>query len=259
MPSKNLPNIYAEIEALLGKMQVGDVASNHKAEIAGFTGWNYIAVTAVARQATRSLVRVYDDSQDPKAKTIRKSMRLEYGAEWRKSFDREKAGVVLPAEHKLVQLLHEPNPYQSGASFRWEVVQQLRLHGACMIWNRPNKAYYGTKRTVQRYVVPIALCTPVPPSRGCPYGAMRVTPTNYWYGNPSMNIADGFAPIRRLGPIDIPIEKMTIIRYPHPMMRGDGASPTSAAAKWIDNSTLIDQTMLDFYQEGPNGRIIVSV
>lgn len=248
---------YAYLEQVLSQLQMGDIASDHRAELAGFQGWNYVAITAACKQATRSLVYVYDDSKDPSTKEVRKSLRAEHGWNWRKHVSAaEHQGILVDQSHELVKLLKRPNPWQTGSSFLWEQIQQLRLHGTCLVWNRPNVL---RSRTVQRYVVPMALIQPISPGyyKEMPNGGIRVQPNSIAGLDFYRDIADNFSPIRRVGLVDIPVEMLSIVRYPHPFLRGDGASPTTAASKWIDTATRNDEIRFRFYAKGPNGQIII--
>ncbi len=184
---------FDEVAQLLSRNQMGDIASDHSAELNGWSGWNQIAITAAAKQAARSIVCVYDDSARPEIKEARKAARLEHGWNWKKAFTRESHGEMLPPDHKLVKLLQRPNPDQSGGSFRWEQILQLRLHGSCIVLNHPN----AMGRTVHRYIVPIALATPVPPGYRdhMPRGGIQIRPTSYWAGNAPTHMADGFCSI----------------------------------------------------------------
>lgn len=252
-------NIYQQLEMMLSSGQIGDIASDHRAELQGFNGWNYVAITAVAKQATRSLIYVYDDS-DPEKRELRKSLRLEYGHQWRKALVREHQGQVVDAVHPLVKLLKRPNPSQSGGSFRWEQIQQMRLHGSCIVFNRPNVL---GNRTVERYVIPMALITPIKPGRfrSMPMGGITINPSswNSFMVHSQSAEADAWSSMQQFINVQIPVEMLSIIKYPHPHLKGDGASPTNASSRWIDAGSMIDQSQTEFYQEGPNGKILVTV
>lgn len=251
---------YEQLARVLSSSQFGDVASDHRAELQGFHGWNYIAIAAVCKQAARSLVYVYDDSVKPAATDARKRARLEFGSSWRKSLVGEHQGNVLESTHPLVKLLKQPNPYQSGESFQWERVQQLRLHGSCLVWDRPNTPIDGQrKRTVERYVIPLALVTPVTPGqrKSMPFGGIYLSPRRYQAFASESDGSDTLSPMAQFIGGYIGMQDLSIVRYPHPYIKGDGASPTSAASVWIDSGTSIDRTRLDFYRYGPYGKILI--
>lgn len=249
------PGIDARVAAALSGNQLADVASDHRAELEGFHGWNYAAITAVCRQAARAVVYAYDDSFKPVAKTVRKSARATFGADWRKHVTREEQGELLPSTSPLMRSLQSPNPTQSMSSFMYERVQQLRLHGSCIVWNRRDLA----GRICERYVVPRALATPVAA------GSRSSMPNGGIYINPSSvsafasTNADLFGPIGRFFGAYIPIDQLTVHRLPHPFFKGDGASPTTAADVWIDSGSKIDTTRLDYYNYGPYGKMFLKI
>lgn len=254
----NRGNIYEQLEAVLSTLQLGDTSSDHRAELQGFQGWNYVAITAVARLATRSLVYVYSDAGKP-SQIERKSLRARFGSDWRKkALVREHQGEVVEQSHPLVRLLHRPNPHQSGGSFRWEQIQQMRLHGSCLVFNRPNVA---RTRTVERYVIPLALVTTIRPGTraSMPRGGVVVNP-NAWRSFIGTNAGgtDAWTGLQQFVNVEIPVEMLSVIKYPHPYYKGDGASPTNAAAPWIDTSTVIDVNREKFYREGPSGKMLVT-
>ncbi len=247
-------NLYEQLEYVLAMFQLGDVASDHKAELAGFRGWNYVAITAIAKMATRSLIYVYDD-KDTQAAQVRKSLRLQHGTNWRKALVREHQGNVLDNRHPLVKLLSRPNPHQSGGSFRWEQIQQLRLHGSCLVFNRPNVL---NTHTVERYVVPLSLVTPIRPGTraNMPRGGIIINPSS-WNAHAPRD-AQMFSALQQFVSCELPAEYLTIIKYPHPFLRGDGASPTTAGSHWIDGSMELDDNRADYYREGTNGKLILT-
>ena len=250
-------NIYEQLETMLSSAQIGDIASDHKAELQGFNGWNYVAITAVAKQATRSLIYVYDD-QDLDIREKRKALKFQYGHEWRKAMVREHQGTVVESNHPLLKLLKRPNPSQSGGSFRWEMIQQLRLHGSAVVFNRPS---FGGK-TCERYVIPMALITPIKPGRyrDMPMGGITINPSSWnSFMFQSGGETDEWSSLQQFLNVNLPVSRLTIVKYPHPHLKGDGASPTNGASRWIDAGTIIDRSRVEFYQEGPNGKILVSV
>lgn len=246
-------NFYEQIEAVLNSGQIGDSASDHVAELNAFQGWNYVAIQALCKAAARAIPRVYRESKDGSTRSLRKSLRQQFGSAWRKSLVRgQHAGELVDVTHPLVRLLEEPNPFQTGLSFRWEQIQQLRIHGSCIVWNRPNVLH---TRTVQRYVIPMALLTPIQPGSkpNFPRGGVKIQP--YRSSLFQVNGSD-FSPLRNFYGAELPVEQLSVVRYPHPMLKGDGASPSNAISPWIDTSKYIDDTRVEFYQEGSNGKLL---
>lgn len=233
------------VRAVLGGAAPGNWASDHRVEAERYTGWNFIAISAGCNQAAQASVEVYqdDDSRTGRMKrSRRKSLRSIYGSISRyKSLyggdDRE--SDPLPQDHPLCKLLKKPNPWESGATFRYRQYQQLRLTGSCYVWNVPGKNNNG--RTVQRYVLPTALLTPVQMTSDMPLGGYRLSAAVSRFF-PARD-ADGFAetPLwwSAAGKV-IDAREVQVIRLPHPVVLDDGQSPLSAGAGWIDAATQLD-------------------
>jgi hypothetical protein len=141
-------------------------------------------------------------------------------------------------------MVDQPNRSQSGALFRWEFIQQMHLHGACLIWNRPSM---DGSRTAARYIIPLAITQPVRPGEyeSCPNGGVRIQYFNTGLGfvtDPLLRILSGAI---------LPIENLSVVRYPHPSMRGDGKSPTDAGGWWIDSALMVDMVRWKHLKRGP--------
>lgn len=248
------PGFYEQVEAVLTSAQFGDLASDHRAELEGYHGWNWAAITAVCRQAARSVVYVFDDS-DPAMANKRKIARSQ--GEYLKALTNEHQGQILPNSHGLVKMLMRPNPSQRMDMFNWERVQQLRLHGSCIVWERPSNA----GRTCQRYVIPRMLAVPVKPGqhKSCPNGGVYLSPRAFQAFATTAMDEQGFveSPIRSFVGGYIPVEDLSFPKYPHPYYKGDGSSPTYAGSVWIDSLTGVDKTRMDLYRQGPFGKILI--
>lgn len=235
----------------------GSWSSNHAVEAEKFTGWNYIAVHAIASQAMGAEVEVYQDSDNAAGrKARRKSLRLQYGsiakyrAQLKALYGQENEETTpLDSEHPLVQLLRRPNRWESGSVFRYRRAQQLRLTGAAYVWNVRNNA----GQIIERYVLPTACLSPRPPSSSLPRGGWRFDPGALRYAG--MLDADGFAQIptwmKVMGGI-IPAEQMQVTYLPHPVAMDDGQSPISAGARWIDTAEAIDTSRYAQVKQGAN-------
>lgn len=206
----------------------GAWSSDHAVESLQFTGWNYIAITALAKQAARADVKVF----------------LEPGG------DPDKR-IPLPFTHPFVKLLTRPSPKQSGGSFRYEQVMNLRLTGVCLIWKQRNT--FG--RTVRRYVVPTGACHPLMPSLKFPNGGIKVVGLD-----PSDRVWSSSAFYRairgQLG-LEITSEDLLVIQYPNPQRVDDGHSPTSAGSMWVDTAAMIDKARWNHLGRGPNPSMMV--
>lgn len=248
------------IRSALQGRNAGGWASDHRAETLKDTGWNYIAVHAIASAAAQAEVLVFDDSQDQntaKRQFRRKSLRRTFGSLGRyKSLyggdDRETD--PLPADDPLVRLMSRPNPEQSGAIFRYELAKQIRLTGSGYIWNVPNRL----GRVCERYVIPTCCMTAVAPTREMPRGGWRVDPSVTRYAMPAI---DGFVEntgwMRAIGGT-LPAEEVQIFRLPHALYKDDGQSPISASALWADTSDKIDQARFHHLNNGPTLSVVVT-
>jgi len=217
--------------------QPGQWASDHGAESQHFTGWNYVAIHAMAKLVMQAKVAVYR----PADESVEKAS------------EREDTGVPVEADHRYLKLQSRPNKWQSGSSFRYEQVVQLGLTGSCLVWKVRNA--FGL--TVERYVLPTCVCAPIQPHPGLPLGGFRVMP----HGQLSARDADGFAETTgyslAVGKV-ISVEDMMIIRLPHPIVKGDGFSPTAAASKWIDTAAMLDSARWAQMHNGPDPSMLVS-
>lgn len=216
----------------------GRWATDHREESEHFSGWNYVAITALAKQAAKAEVTV------EQVIAQRKDGRgLPIGREQH---------IPVSYDHPLYRILIRPNPSQSGASFRYELMMQLALTGTCLVWHIPNRAGL----TVERYVVPTAASYPMQPSSEFPFGAWRIHPWHsaavhesagfmesggWWVG--SSKIVDA--------------RQMQVVRWPHPWYRDDGWSPTAAGGRWIDTADMIDESRWAHMMNGPDPSVVI--
>lgn len=236
--------------AELLSLGVGQWSSDHLQEARTFTGWNYVAITAVARQCAKSHTYIWDGSSRA-GKETRRSLRSLYGRTWARSFAQDAAAAALPDNHVLHTIVNKPSPKQSLALFKWEYVQQMRLHGSCIIFYRQN--VLGTF-SVHRHVIPMALTQPIAPGAHefAPNGGIRVMPSNAAHGLRRSQI------LALLSNAIIPIEMLGVISYPPTYMMGTGLSPTDAISTWIDSSRMIDTARFKQMRRGPKPRGIVT-
>lgn len=250
--------VFAQVlKQALGSGQPGQWASDHRTEAEQFTGWTYVAVRSICLQAMQASVSVYEDENSPKQKQLRRSYRNDPGLQRLKSLYASEEGEAepLPNTHPLCKMLKRPNPTQSGAQFRYEQVLQLQLTGSCIIWNVPNK--FG--KTVQRYVIPTGMTTPVAPSTDLPTGGFRIQTNSSRY---AVIDDDGFTTSGMFSQIVnriVPLEQIQVVRWPHPMLKEDGQSPVSAGAKWIDSANQIDQARWSQMNNGADPSVILTL
>ncbi|WP_339730110.1 phage portal protein [uncultured Gimesia sp.] len=246
------------LRAVLGAGQPGSWSSDHRQESEQYTGWTFVAVRAICLQAMQASVFVYDDSVNgSKQKRMQRSIQEESGYGQTKSLYAGEYGasVPLPNDHSLCKILKQPNPTQSGASFRYERVLQLQLTGTSIVWNVPNK--FG--KTVQRYVIPTAIATPVPPADDLPEGGYKIQATSlrHYYEASGSIFTDSGAFHQVAGKI-IPLAQLQITRWPHPTYKDDGQSPVSAGARWIDSANQIDAARWAQMNNGADPSIVVT-
>lgn len=238
--TKSLGTLGIGLRAALSGGAPGGWASDHREETAHNTCFNYVAIHAIASQVAGATVTVFaDGDQQSQRQSRRKSLAVRVGsfARWKSTYgadDRETD--PLPTTHPLVRLLKRPNPYESGASFRYRQAQQIRLTGTCLIWNVPSVS----GPTCERYVIPTAMASPVAPTSELPRGGWRISP-----------VASRYSPIVDQGYVDCPswyrilgqivdARQVQLIRLPHAWYLDDGQSPLSAGAKWVDASEAVD-------------------
>lgn len=225
---------------------IGQWASDHKQEAKSNSGWNYLAIAAIGRQAARAHSYVYSREKQ----SLRKMAKSVYGSKWR-SMAQDGSASPVPDDHWVSQMVDRPNRAQHGSLFRWEFIQQMHLHGCCFIFNRPTED--GT-RTAARYILPVAMTQPVyaGQDKDAPNGGLKVSPYDAglgFYVHPLL---------RKLTNRTIPIEQISVVRYPHSVLRGDGFSPTDAAGWWIDVANMVDETRWKHMKRGPRPSNIIT-
>lgn len=246
------------LRTALGSGQPGSWSSDHRQESGQFTGWTFVAVKAICLQAMQASVFVYDDSINmSKQKRMKQRMSEEFGYSQVKSlYAGEYAdSIPLPNDHNLCKILKHPNPTQSGASFRYERVLQLQLTGTSIVWNVPNK--FG--KTVQRYVIPTSIASPVPPNDDLPDGGYKIqlASLRYYHESYGGTFTETGTFHQVAGKI-IPLAQLQITRWPHPIYKDDGQSPVSAGAKWIDSANQIDAARWAQMNNGADPSIVVT-
>lgn len=256
------------VRSALGGFLPGAWATDHREEANHFTGWTYIAVHAAAMQASRAVVEVFQDDQQQGQKSRRKSIRRRYGSlsQYKAIQRRLKSGYgkeetedelePLPASHPLVKILKHPNPWESGAHFRYRQMQQLRLTGTCFIWNVPGK---NVNNPVERYVLPTATVVPQMPTPEFPMGSYRIVPSvSRYYAQVDSNGFTEFPGWYRMVGAVIDAKHVQLIRFPHPIRLDDGQSPLSAGAAWLDAATEIDTARFQQLKNGPAVGAVIS-
>jgi hypothetical protein len=239
----------------------------HRVEAEQYTGFHYVAIHALASEASQATVEVYRDesaipqqiwaSWNSRHKGLKRRVPRHNLGSYRKGYgdDTEELEQV-DRSHPLVEMLMRPNPKQTGAMFRYEQVMQLRLTGLAMIWNVPNSA----GRTVERYVIPTACVDPIAPGSQFPEGGWRVNPDYI----PKIVDGQGFYTSGSLGFFmagqqTLPADQVQIVGYPHPTSKTDFQSPVSATALWTDTANAVDQARKSQMTNAGNPSMLVSI
>jgi len=236
------------LSAALSGSPLGQESSNPRGEVKSFNGWNYLGITAIARQAARSHHYVYDGSHNAKSK--RAKAKSIYGSKWR-NLAQDGAADVVDESHWCARLVSRPGGRISIGVFIWEYIQQMHLHGACIIWNR--RSIDGS-RIVQRLIIPMSIAHRIMPGedRAAPNGGVEIKIDNAglgWYARKEFG-----ALVNKV----IPVEQLSVVRYPHAQSRGDGQSPSDAAGWWIDLATMVDMTRWRHMKRGPKPHALLT-
>ncbi len=252
--------VIVGVRHMLAGALPGGWISDHREEVKHFTGFNYVAIHAIATQVMGAEVSAFSDGSSPKGQSVgrnrRKSLRAKFGtlAKYKSIYGQEeKETTTLDHKHPLVQLLQNPNPWETGAVFNYKRAQQIRLTGTCLVWNVPSVA----GPVCQRFVLPTAQVTPVQPTSDMPLGGFRVSTACSRY----VNIADqgfveggtGWSNI--LGKV-IDARQVQVIRLPHPYYFDDGQSPISAGAAWIDTESGVNDARVGQLRNGADPSLI---
>lgn len=239
--------------------------AQHRREVEHFTGWDYIAIDALAAQVAQATVEVYRDESRIEERDKARWATRHRGARMRipgrrinKGYGNEDMEAELVGEgHPLVELLMRPNPWQTGGLLRYEQAMQLRLTGVALTWNVPNQAGL----TVERYVLPTAVVDPVAPRRekGLEDGGWRVNPAYM----PRLVDRQGFFQAGSLGfflsaGLVLPASQVQVLAMPHPISKQDGQSPISASALWNDTARAIDAARKSQLDNGANPSLGIS-
>lgn len=217
--------------------QLGRWTSDHRREANLLTGWNHIAITPICKMAASATVSI--KVADPNENTA----------------DDNDRGRPLPQSHPLYKLAVRPNPWLSGAIYRWEVIQQMHLHGGAIVWRVRGR----DGKTAYRLPIPVSLCEPFGAGRyiEAPAGGIRVHPiesinTSMFAFEASYNMLR-YASNRLIG-----IDDLILYRYPHPFDKSDGHSPTFAGGAWIELAKSIDDQRAETMAKGPRPKVLVS-
>lgn len=215
----------------------GSWSSDRTTQVQHFTGWNYVAIMALAEEVACQMPKVAmrytkEEIERESRRGRIKSANLLSPQYIRKTFASLQPNEELEAvdhTHPLLRLLTNPNPPDTGMTFWMRTVIFLRLTGNAYWWVIPNSV-------------------PGRDERGLP-GELWVLPSQWvWphYSGESGTIID-YYDIRPYGFgmgghrwLRIPAEDMVHFAYPGPIHPFDGYSPLQAGAQWVDVARSID-------------------
>lgn len=255
MNDQVLADEVVALAAAMSHRQFSGLGQNDRKQVDSFVGANYLAITTIARIAARCEPCIYDDRINTVSKSLLRAKRSEIFTQAKSWSEYGRDTKTAEPKFRWWKLVNQPNPWQTGSHFRWDAIQQLRIHGMCIVWNVRNPA----GKTVWRIVLPKSLLTPVPPSyrSDMPYGGIRVSTLQsigaYYGMMATVQPNNQFIANREIG-----LHDLTMYSYPHPYLRGDGYSPSSAGEQWIDilsASAKAQKEQLDF---GPRQKVLVN-
>jgi len=142
---------------------------------------------------------------------------------------------LITKDHAMYEAVHSPNPDQSLALFNEMRVLNLMLTGISVTWVVENKS----SGIAERYSIPTGMLAPT-------RDGFRVTLTAMQGVTWSEYPVKLFSILAEM----IPYEECQVVRLPAPMHLGDGWSPTSAMAGWIDLADQIDNSRYNLMAKG---------
>ena len=225
----------------LSQQQITLQDSRTNDEVTAFSGWNFVAINAICRASASATSTIKDKRLSPQG-----------GNEPNHRDVRSQADA--DPDFRWWRLIDQPSPWQTGSQLRWEVVQQMHIHGFSVVWNVKN----GFGKTVWRIPLPISLLEPVPPRNrpGMELGGVRVHTIQFaarYYHAASL----AGSKIHYASNREIPVDHLTITAYPHPVIRGDGYGPTRAGFGWIDLATQAEIAQAQQYSRGPQKKVLI--
>lgn len=218
--------------------------SDHAEEAQHFTGWNYAAIHAKAKQAMMATARVYRKVPKKETKNILPLVPLQYPETEDDKAPKKKSAanpdqaeydrVPLDEDHPASKLLRKPNPRWMAGIWRYMIIQQMDLTGTALLWKvRDQKGDIA-----ELWVIPYALARPQAPTAQMPEGAYWVTATGLF------TITGGFPTALGVGAmagLTIDARDTHVIGWPHAVLQADRQSPVAAMSVQIDLAEETDQ------------------
>lgn len=207
--------------------------SNHYRETENNRGWVYVAVHTAAKMVSSATITVYD----PK-RSIQKAF----------APDAPTKQESPDPNHHIAKLLKRPNTMVSGSMFLYQVSQQIRLTGCCLIWEEVNA--FGIP--VRLWVIPRAWCTFQPANPQYPEGYYRVQPV-------SGAVNSNYFSVPNMAGFFLDARLVIRVYWPSPMYPGESVSPLSACSMIIDIADEQDTATFSAYQNAPSPTLHINI
>lgn len=189
------------------------LTSDHLNELRHFKSWVFVGVDAIGKQWEQSEWSVFDDSWQRERGLLSKA------------FDTQAKKRTPAKNHPIARLLKRPNKFKSRREFLYQVAVQIRLTGACLIWDVRDQ--YGDP--CEMWVIPRGWIWPMPPTPQYPLGCWRVTPilsaATGWYNSLPGTMAGGFY---------LDVRETIQVGRSHPLYPGEAMSPLEACSQLLD-------------------------
>lgn len=209
--------------------------SNHYRETENFRGWTYVAVHTAAKLYASATPTVYDK---PPADGRLKGFTPDAPT---------KKETPCP-DHHIARLMDRPNPVFSGQVFRYQIGQQIRLTGGCLIWEVRNA--FGVP--VELWVLPRAWCQFQPVTAQFPEGGYRVQPV-------SNSVTMSYFQLPSMAGFFLDARLVIRVGWPSPLYPGEFTSPLSACSMQIDIADELDTATYAGFQNAPKPTLHIDV
>ncbi|MEM1225928.1 MAG: phage portal protein [Planctomycetota bacterium] len=235
-PSKDdVPDPHVDLSLRLNSQQFTGRGGNVQDQVAAFTGMNYVAIHTKSLIAASSEAVIFDKRVEPDDESEELHGRADKSFRW-------------------WDLLSDASPWQTNSQLLMERIQQLGIHGMSMVWNVKN----GWGKTSWRISVPLALVSPINPGYRdhMPYGGIRVTTiqtVGQYFNHPINHLSRRDGLYER----EISITDISLAAFPHPVLRGDGYSPTTATSSWSDIIAMSERAESEQYERGSSKRVLI--
>lgn len=251
--------------------------AGNRVELAShMTGWNYVAIDAIATQFAGMTPQVamrvdaHDpvgaptgggyDNPDNRLNGFNRSLRSVSNGKCLNHWQRRKALAPIQeheelepvsADHDLVRLLANPNGPDVAWTFFYKCAMYLRLCGECYIWVIPNKLGLPC----EMWVIPSHWVWPIAGE----YELVKdyeVRPTAGWV--PAEQGGFAWFP-GAIGVSKIRGDQVIAVKYPNPMTPILGYSPLQAGARWVDCTDNVDRSRVNVFKNDAFPGVVLEI